>query len=225
VTSGAFAPLGYVVEYGGMAGDPTLQITGDVTVNVVPVNDAPTTNAGGPYTVNEGSSITLSGSGADIDSTIVSYEWDLDYDGVSFQSDLVGQNPNYNSIDGPLSRTIALRVTDDGGATGIGATTLTDNNVAPELTIMGQNSACWVNWTSANVPGGTATGVITLPDGSTINVSLSTSSGGFFGAQTNGGTNFWVASGGAPYISPQVPNPPPDSDIIQLQGGTSTGIR
>ncbi len=33
---------GYVVEYGGLPNDPVVTLAGDVTVNVVPVNDAPT---------------------------------------------------------------------------------------------------------------------------------------------------------------------------------------
>ena len=80
----------------------------------------------------------------------------------------------------------------------------------------------YVNWTSANVAGGTATGTITLPDSSTVTVTFQAvnpdnSPGNLFGAQTSGGTNYWIPS--APYISSQVSNPPPDSDILQLSGG------
>jgi hypothetical protein len=80
----------------------------------------------------------------------------------------------------------------------------------------------YVDWTSANVAQGTATGTITLPDLSTVTVTFAAtnpnnSPGNLFGAQTSGGINYWVPS--APYISAQVSNPPPNPDILQLAGG------
>ena len=88
----------------------------------------------------------------------------------------------------------------------------------------------YVDWTSADVLGGTATGTITLPDSSTVTVNFEAinpdnTPGNLFGAQTNGGTNYWAANGGAPYISSQVDNAPPDSDIIQLVGGVNQTYR
>lgn len=71
----------------------------------------------------------------------------------------------------------------------------------------------WTNWTSAT-PGspGSATGTIT---GATISpVTVDYSGELTFGQTTPGGTNYWVPS--TPYISPQVSNAPPDSDIIAL---------
>ena len=83
-------------------------------------------------------------------------------------------------------------------------------------------TAYYVDWTSADVSHGTASGVITLPGGSTVTVNAQAvyadnSPGSFYGAQTNGGTNYWIPS--APYISDQVTNAPPDPDILQLPGG------
>lgn len=80
----------------------------------------------------------------------------------------------------------------------------------------------YVDWTSANVAQGTATGTITLPDLSTVTVTFAAtnpngSPGTLFGAQTSGGTNYWIPS--APYISAQVSNPPLGPDILQLAGG------
>jgi hypothetical protein len=82
----------------------------------------------------------------------------------------------------------------------------------------------YVDWTVANVAGGTAAGVITLPDLSTVIVTFTatTAAGGpgnLYAAQTNGGINYWNPS--TPYISPQVQNAPPGTDIIQLAGGTN----
>lgn len=82
----------------------------------------------------------------------------------------------------------------------------------------------YVDWTAANVGGGTASGVITLPDSSTVNVGFAAtfadgSAGNLYGAQVGGGTNFWNPS--TPYTSSQVDNAPPGTDIVQLSGGQS----
>lgn len=84
----------------------------------------------------------------------------------------------------------------------------------------------FVDWTAANPGAGTASGTITLPDLSTVAVDFSVTQatgapGTFSFAQTSGsGTNYWNPS--APYISAQVDNAPPDTDIIALIGGSST---
>lgn len=99
--------------------------------------------------------------------------------------------------------------------------------LAAGLTGAGSASAAlyhYVDWTAANVAGGTASGLITLPDLSTVTVTFTARTvtgapGNLFGAQINGGTNYWNPS--TPYISPQVENAPPGTDIIQLSGGTS----
>ncbi len=80
----------------------------------------------------------------------------------------------------------------------------------------------YTDWTAADVNGGTASGTITLPDSSTVAVDLKAvyangAPGNFAFAQTNGGTNYWNPS--TPYISSQVDNAPPGTDIIALQGG------
>lgn len=82
----------------------------------------------------------------------------------------------------------------------------------------------YVDWTSANAATGSASGVITLPDSSTVNVTFqaylaSGAPGTFFFAQTAGGTNYWNPS--TPYISSQVDNAPPTPDILALVGGTN----
>jgi hypothetical protein len=82
----------------------------------------------------------------------------------------------------------------------------------------------YVDWTTANVAGGTASGLITLPDASTVNVAFSATfasgaPGNLYGAQTGGGINYWNPS--SPYVSAQVDNAPPGTDIVQLSGGQS----
>ncbi|MCX6954676.1 MAG: VPDSG-CTERM sorting domain-containing protein [Verrucomicrobia bacterium] len=80
----------------------------------------------------------------------------------------------------------------------------------------------YVDWTQANVAQGTASGTITLPDASQVTVTFAATyangaHGSLFGAQINGGTNFWSPT--TPYTSAQVDNAPPGTDILQLSGG------
>lgn len=77
----------------------------------------------------------------------------------------------------------------------------------------------YVDWTAANPAGGTASGVITLPDASTVNVNFSTNGSYFFAQTTAAGSNYWNPS--APYISAQVSNAPPPFEILALIGGTN----
>lgn len=76
----------------------------------------------------------------------------------------------------------------------------------------------WTDWTSAT-PGhpGSATGTIT---GATIIPVAVGYSGELTFGQTSGGTNYWIPN--APYLSSEVSNAPPDSDIISLDQA-STG--
>lgn len=93
------------------------------------------------------------------------------------------------------------------------------------MTVVSSASAVpynYVDWTSANVGAGTASGVITLPDASTVTVGFQAlfangSPGTLNFAQTSGGTNYWSPS--SPYISAQVDNAPPGTDILSLVGG------
>ncbi len=87
----------------------------------------------------------------------------------------------------------------------------------------------YVDWTSANVAGGTATGTITLPDSSTVTVNFEAinfdnTPGSLYFAQTSGGgTNYWNPQ--TPYISAEVDNAPPDTDILALVGGLNQTYR
>jgi hypothetical protein len=84
--------------------------TAYATVNVGGV--APTVDAGGPYSGNQGENIALSGSASD-PSGIDLYEWDLDDNG-SYESS--GQNQTFNSATAGTF-TVGLRVTDNDGDT------------------------------------------------------------------------------------------------------------
>lgn len=107
-----------------------LSDTDFTTVTVLP-NNPPVSAHGGPYTVDEGSPVTLDGSGSsDPDGNpIVSYEWDLDDDGTF--GDASGAVVMHTFVqDG--SYPVALRVSDS-ALTGESSTTVTVNNVLPTV--------------------------------------------------------------------------------------------
>jgi len=102
------------------------------TKDTTPINP-PVADAGGPYSGNEGSPISVDASGSyDPDGgTIVTYEWDWDYDGTTFDpsgDEGVTQSHTWPN-DG--SFTVAVRVTNDVGSTAIDTAAVTVNNVAP----------------------------------------------------------------------------------------------
>lgn len=110
-----------------------------ITLNVDSIpNQAPTADAGGPYTVDEGSSVTLAALGLDPEGGPLGFAWDLDADGV-FET--TGQNVSFAAGDGPATRTVQVRVTDDGGLTADAPATVTIANVAPTATFTAPGSA------------------------------------------------------------------------------------
>jgi len=77
---------------------------------------APTVDAGGPYSVVEGATVTVTATGSDPDNGTLTYAWDLDNNGT-FET--AGQSATFSAagIEAPASRTIAVRVTDSDGFT------------------------------------------------------------------------------------------------------------
>ena len=112
----------------------------DVNTVVIDIrldNRPPTADADGPYTVVEGGSVRLDASASadpDQGAATLIYEWDFDYDGT-FDADVVGVMPVFDAsdLDGPSARTIAARVTDDGGLSDVATATIQINNVVPTL--------------------------------------------------------------------------------------------
>jgi len=80
------------------------------------LNSAPMVDAGGPYTVAEGSTVTVTATGSDPDNDALTYAWDLDDNGT-FET--AGQSATFSAagIEAPASRTIAVQVTDTDGFT------------------------------------------------------------------------------------------------------------
>ena len=91
---------------------------------------SPTVSAGGPYSVNEGGSTTVTATG----SSGISYAWDLDGNGTYETS---GSQVTFNagSYDGPGSRSIGVQGSNSCGS-GTDGATVTLNNVAPSINSM-----------------------------------------------------------------------------------------
>lgn len=107
----------YLTDAGGQIGE-TID-----TLLVSVENSAPRVATGGPYRGLVGQTITLAGTADDVAADTLTYEWDLAYDGTTFQPDLGGQTASHNWTTGGLYN-VALRVTDDDGGAGLAITTV-----------------------------------------------------------------------------------------------------
>lgn len=106
-----------------------------VTKNVVIVNHNPTAVPGDPYSVAPGDSLTLNGSGTDLqdacNTTPLTYAWNVDNVG---NYDYFTANPtiSYNTLKTVLGvgvHTMTFKVTDSNGGVGTGTATVTVNPV------------------------------------------------------------------------------------------------
>jgi predicted extracellular nuclease len=89
----------------------------------LPGNEAPTVDAGGPYEVTEGSTVTLTATGSDPENGPLTYAWDLDDNG-SFET--AGQSVEFSAagLQAPATVNVAVQVTDDEGHTGTDTATV-----------------------------------------------------------------------------------------------------
>jgi predicted extracellular nuclease len=152
-----------------------------VIIGLTP-NAPPTANAGGPYLVNEGYTVTLTATGSDPNGDSLTYAWDLDNNG-SYETS--GQNVSFSaaSLDGPSSYTVKVKATDPLGLPAESSATVNVFNVSPMVTasFSTANVACGANNATLNVsftdPGAadTHTAVINWGDGSTQTVNPATS--------------------------------------------------
>jgi PKD repeat protein len=101
---------------------------GTAIASVIINNIAPNANAGGPYSGNENSSLTLTGSATDSGTDSFIFEWDLDNDGL--YDDATVESPSWVWNDDGVY-VINLRVIDDDGGVGFDTTTVTVSNIAP----------------------------------------------------------------------------------------------
>ena len=103
----------------------------------------PYATAGGGYAVAEGGSIPLSaaGSGPATGHTIAKYEWDLNYDGKTFDVDATGIAATFAApadVTGAIAAAgalVAVRVTDEAGRYDIDSEAVQLSNAAPTATL------------------------------------------------------------------------------------------
>ncbi len=113
------------------------QTTGTVYVTVQ--NAPPVAVANGPYSTYFGLPVTVTAAGSsDLNGDALTYEWDLNYDGSTFNADLTGQTSTATWAQlqsaglGVGTHTVAVRVMDARGGESIATATLTvQANVAP----------------------------------------------------------------------------------------------
>ena len=96
------------------------------------LNSPPSVDAGGPYSVDEGSSVTLAATGSDPDGDPLTYDWDLDDNGT-FET--AGQSVTFSAamLDGPSSHFVRVRATDSQGLQAVAGATVNVLNVSPTV--------------------------------------------------------------------------------------------
>lgn len=140
----ALVPGGVTTDQRG-PGFPRI-LGASVDIGAFEVQNLPPTNvsAGGPYSINEGQSLTLSGSATDPEDDPLTYTWDVN--GDSTFGDATGQNPTLTwaalnalgIVDGPSQFNVKVRVSDSfNPAVDSASTTLTVNNANPLVAITG----------------------------------------------------------------------------------------
>ncbi len=127
---------------------------GDTGFNIdtlqVTVENAPPLAAAGPdQTVFEGSRVDFNGSGSTDPgrNDTLSYEWDFNYDGTTFDVDGTGPQPSHTYLDGPASFVVALRVSDGEGGVALDTLQVTVNNANPTAVARADQSVVTIGQT------------------------------------------------------------------------------
>ncbi len=102
-----------------------------VSRQIVPVNGTPTAEAGGPYSIAEGGSRILAGSGTDPEGQPLTFAWNLSGD-ATFET--AGAAPRFAPrIDGPSTGTAGFRACDAPGACSTDTAIVRIVNVRPRV--------------------------------------------------------------------------------------------
>jgi uncharacterized delta-60 repeat protein len=108
------------------------------------VSQPPTANAGGPYTVPEGGTVQLDGTGSKAGTGTLTYLWDLNGNGIfgetgaaATNGDEVGPTPTFSAatLDGPSTVTVQLRVTNSAGLSNTTSAVVNVTNVPPTVDV------------------------------------------------------------------------------------------
>ena len=116
--------------------DPGLETDSDTATVTIAANQAPSANAGGPYSGPSGSPVAFSGSGSDPESGGLTYSWNFG-DGSPAAS---GQNPTHTY--GAGNYTATLTVTDPGAAQATDTATVTVAGLPAATIYTNECAAC-----------------------------------------------------------------------------------
>jgi hypothetical protein len=140
----------YRVEGGHLLYVPGFEVVTGVDFGNKWINLPPIADAGGPYVVDEGGTVTLDATGStDPEGGPLEYLWDLDGDDVygevgadAERGDEIGPTPEFSAVglDGPSSVVVGLKVVDNEDAFDMTTATIEVLNVAPEITEIASNA-------------------------------------------------------------------------------------
>lgn len=121
-----------------------LDVGGPAIESNVPVNQTPTADAGGPYTISEGDALQLDASASsDPDGDVLSYSWDVNGDGQFGDATGIQPTLTWSQLqalgvnDGPNSVAVRVRVNDGRNGIDEDSATITVNNALPSAAIGG----------------------------------------------------------------------------------------
>jgi hypothetical protein len=101
------------------------------------LNVAPTAKADGPHEGDEPYTVQFTGTFTDPGTLDThTFQWDFDFDGITFNIDSTEQNPAHEWLD-DFNGSIAFKVIDDDGGWDLDVTHVTVNNVPPDATANG----------------------------------------------------------------------------------------
>ncbi len=123
----------------GRRGDDDLTANGVIVDpgapgGAAPPVGAPRAHAGGPYLADEGATITLDASGTSYPNELnasLTFEWDLHYDGQTFDVEAHGIHPTVSFPDNLAAHTIAVRATDSNSVSVIATAAVHVFNLTP----------------------------------------------------------------------------------------------
>ncbi len=112
-----------------------LSVENNFSIHVVDANDAPVGSTSGPYSTSVNQLLVLNGTATDQDTAqMLSFAWDLNYNGTTFDTDVSGANPQVQfSVAGLY--TIALLVSDNGSPSLSNLVTTTVNVTGAALNV------------------------------------------------------------------------------------------